>query len=364
MNMNNGFTKIKKALAEKNADVFWLPNCEKSGQPNTRYLSGFTGSDSHLLVTKNKAYLLTDGRYLVAAQKEATGCVILDVAERRLSELFKKVLPTTAKKTILIDGSVTNFSLVEKIKEKIPRVKIVNADGMFMELRRIKTMQEIELLKKAAEISCMAFEKFLPFIKAGITEKWLARKLTDLLLDHGAEASAFDPIVASGKNAALPHSRPTDKRLKKGELVIIDFGAVYKGYVSDMTRTVAIGKISPKLLKMYEAVREAQELGCDTARAGTPARAVDAACREILKNHSFAQYFTHSTGHGIGQEVHELPHVSSHNDKSLEVGEVITCEPGVYIEKLGGVRIEDSLVITLNGVINLTKRVEKKLIVL
>lgn len=375
--MNNLFLKIRKTLLEKNADVFWLPNHEKSGQPDTRYLTGFnptpkrgalvwgfTGSDSHLLVTKNKAYLLTDGRYLIAAKKETSGFVVLDIAKIRPSDILKKILPKKGKGVILIDGSVTHFSIVEKIKEKIPRVKVVNADGILMELRRIKTAREIGLLKKAASISCKAFEKFLPFIKAGVTEKWLARKLTDMLFDCGADGLAFDPIVASGKNAALPHATPTDKKLAKGELVLIDFGAAYKDYVSDMTRTVAIGRISPKLMKMYEAVREAQELGCEAIRVGAPASSIDAICRGYLKKEGFAKYFTYATGHGIGLEIHELPIISPKQQRKLEAGEVITCEPGVHIKSLGGVRIEDSLVITKKGVINLTESVEKKLIVL
>ncbi len=357
-------SKIRKILVEKHANVFWLPNHEDSGQPGIRYLSGFTGSDSHLLVTKHKAYLLTDGRYLAAAKKETKGCAVIDIAKTRPSELIKKILPKTGKKSVVIDGSVTHFSTVEKLKKKISRAKIVNADGLLKELRQVKTAEEIRLLKKAADISCSAFKKFLPHIKYGITEKQLARKLTDLLFDCGADSLSFDPIVASGKNSALPHATPTDKKLARGELVVIDFGATYRGYVSDMTRTVAIGRISPKLKKMYEAVREAQEKGCRVARAGVPARAVDSACRAILKKHDLEKYFAHSAGHGIGLEIHELPNISSSNASLLETGEVITCEPGVYIEGWGGVRIEDSLVIGTKGVTNLTKRVEKKLIVL
>lgn len=362
--MNSRLLKIKNILVEKKTDVFWLPNHEKSGQPDTRHFSGFTGSDSHLLVTKNKAYLLTDGRYLIAANKEVAGCEIVDVAKQSPNELIKKILPKTEKKKILIDGSITHFSSVEKIKEKIPGTEIVNASGILKDLRRVKTVAEFELLQKASDIACAAFEKFLPFVKVGVTEKWLARKLTDLLLDGGAESVAFDPIIASGPNSALPHAIPTDKKLKNGELIIIDFGAKYRGYVSDMTRTVAIGKISPRLKKMYEAVREAQEAGCETARAGVPARATDSACRTTLKQHGLEKFFSHATGHGIGMEVHELPVISSQNNAPLEAGEVITCEPGVYIEGVGGVRIEDSLIIKATGVINLSKRVEKKLIVL
>ncbi len=160
-----------------------------------------------------------------------------------------------------------------------------------------------------------------------------------------------------------PHARPSDKKLRKGELVVIDWGVKYKGFVSDATRTVAVGKISPRLQKIYEAVRKAQEAGCKKARAGVPARALDSTCRKILRKHSLEKYFTHATGHGIGMEIHELPVISAKNEHQLEVGEVITCEPGVYIKGLGGVRIEDSLVITKNGNINLTGGISKKLFI-
>lgn len=362
--MENRQMKIKKMLAEKKADVFWLPNREKSGQPGTRYLSGFTGSDSHLLITRKKSYLMTDGRYLVAAKKEVAGCEIADVSERPFIELLKKIQPKNGRKTVLIDGSVTAFSLVEKIQEKIPGLSVKNEDGLLHEIRRVKTPAEITLLKKASAISCKAFEKFLPHIKIGLTEKRLAHILKNLLIESGAENVAFDPIIASGKNSALPHAMPTDKKLARGEFVVIDFGASYKGYVSDMTRTVAIGKISPRLRKMYEAVKEAQEAGCKEARAGVPARAIDSACRRVLAKYGFEKYFTHATGHGIGMEVHELPSTSERSENTLEIGEVLTCEPGIYIPGIGGVRIEDSLAITKNDNINLSAMITKKLLIL
>lgn len=362
MKTGAGLKRLRTLMRQKGAHVFWLPNHEKSGQPATRYLSGFTGSDSHLLVKKNKCYLVTDGRYLVAAKKEVVGCEIVDISKRPFSELLKKALPKTGKKKVLIDGSLVSYSLAGKIKEKIAGLEIINADGCLTEIRRVKTANEIKLLKKAADISCRAFEKFLPFVKVGVTEKQLARKLADLLTDCGPETLAFPPIVASGRNSALPHATPTDRKLRRGDLVIIDFGATYRGYVSDMTRTVAIGKISPRLEKMYEAVREAQEAGCKEARAGVPARAVDSVCRKILAAYNLEKYFTHSTGHGIGMAIHELPHIGPKSEQKLEAGEVITCEPGVYIEKVGGVRIEDSVIITKKGNFNLTARISKKLI--
>ncbi len=356
--------KIRKLLPANKADVFWLPNHEKSGQPATRYLTGFTGSDSHLLITKNKQYLITDGRYLTSAKKEAGKCTIIDVSQTQLIEVLKKILSASRKRNVLIDGSVTTFSAIEKIRKAIPNIVIKNVDGCLTTIRQVKTLDEIILLKKSADISCKTFEKLLPFIKTGVTEKWLARKLTELLFECGAEGTSFDPIIASGENSALPHASPTDKKLKSGELVVIDFGAIYKGYVSDMTRTVAIGKISPKLHAIYEAVLESQLAGCGTVKNGMPASGVDGACRNVLKKYGFEKYFSHATGHGIGMEVHELPVISPKQDTPLQTNEVITCEPGVYIKDVGGVRIEDSLVVRKNGSTNLTSRVEKKLIVL
>lgn len=356
--------EIRKLIQADKADVFWLTNHEKSGQPATQYLSGFTGSDSHLLITRSEQYLITDGRYLASAKKETGGCTIIDVSQTQLTEVLKKILSESKSGNVLIDGSVTTFSAIEKIRKAVPGIIIKNINGCLTTIRQIKTSDEIALLKKSAGISCQAFEKFLPFIRTGVTEKWLARKLTELLLECGAESLSFDPIIASGKNSALPHATPTDKKLKSGEFVVIDFGATYKGYVSDMTRTVAIGKIKPKLRAMYEAVLESQLAGCEAIKSGIPASEVDSACRNILKKHKLEKYFTHATGHGIGMEVHELPVISSKQDVPLQINEVITCEPGVYIENLGGVRIEDSLVVGKNGSTNLTSRVEKKLIVL
>jgi len=360
----NRTRKLRVSLKTKHGSVFWLPNHEKSGQPATFYLSGFSGSDSHLIVAKNKTYLLTDGRYLTVAKKEAAGCVIVDVAKQSASEIIGKILRKTLSKTVLIDGCVTTFSLVEKIKEKIPNAEIINADGILKELRRVKDAAEIKLLRKASTISCMAFEKFLPLVKIGLTEKHLARALKNLLFECGADNVAFDPIVASGKNSALPHANPSDKKIKSGELVVIDFGASYKGYVSDLTRTVAVGKISPELRAMHEAVRVAQIIGCKTARSGITGHDVDFACRQSLAKFGFEKYFIHATGHGIGLEVHELPVISLKQSHLLEVGEVITCEPGVYVKELGGVRIEDSLIVTKTGAENLTKKITTDLIAL
>ena len=355
--------QLRMAMRRHKADVFWLPNGENSGQPATGWLSGFSGSDSHLLITKNKATLLTDGRYLIEAEKEAAGFEIVDIAKQSFGDVLGKILPKGGG-AVMLDGAAVSYAAVEKVKAKFPGLKIVNENGVLTELRRVKDAAELKFLKKAAAISCAAFKKFLPHVRAGATEKSLAHLLENLLFECGADGIAFPPIIASGRNGAAAHAVPTGKKLQRGELVVIDFGATYRGYVSDMTRTVAVGKVSPRLVRMYEAVRAAQDAGIRAARAGISAHALDAVCRESLEKSGFAKHFTHATGHGIGMAVHELPVVSPKQTDALQVGEVITCEPGVYIKGVGGVRIEDSLAITKNGNINLTARASKKFIML
>ncbi|MBI2476374.1 MAG: aminopeptidase P family protein [Candidatus Taylorbacteria bacterium] len=363
--MKSRWLKVKKLLKAEKCDALLVINAENNGQPGTRYLSGFSGSSSVLLITKEKKILVTDSRYTVQVRQEAKGFEVTILKPR---ETFRVILKHLAAKLhlkkILIDGGITSYASVESLKKAVPKMKVTSKNGLLQELRIVKDKQEIALLKKAAAIASRAFLKFLPSVKAGVLEKSLAARLEAICKEEGADKMAFDTIVASGGRAALPHARPSGKKLRKGELVVIDWGVRYQGYVSDMTRTIAIGKIAPRLREIYEAVRGAQERGCQAARAGLPARALDAACRETLKEHGLEKYFAHAAGHGIGMEIHELPVVGPKQNEPLPAGAVITCEPGVYIPRLGGARIEDSLIITKRGVVSLTKALTKKLIII
>ncbi|MDO8620620.1 MAG: aminopeptidase P family protein [bacterium] len=439
--MTSRLEKVEKALRREKADALLVWNSEGSGQPVTRWLTGFTGSSSVLLIIKEKilrpttatsfrkggirSYLITDGRYTAQSKEETKGCtVFISSAKKPTLKILAEIIAENKVSKILFDGSVTSHSVVEEVEQilenttpvagspltkgalrcdvggglsqppkaapfskgdtPLSSIELISRKHILQALRVVKEKEEIQLLKKAAEIACRAFTRLLPEIHEGMTEKEIAKRLEDLMIDEGAEGIAFPTIVASGKNGAFPHAKASDKKIKSGELVTIDFGARYKGYVSDMTRTFAVGKISPRLKEIYEAVREAQELGCQKAKAGMTGAEIDATCRNYLKKKGFGTYFTHSTGHGIGIEVHELPHVSPTpsphpfpseargtsplkrgrgREDALPAGSVITCEPGVYIPNVGGVRIEDALVLTKNGNVNLTSAVPKELIV-
>src|SRR3989344_5085454 len=331
-------TRVKKVLlvlkAEKaNALLVW--NSEGSGQLATEWLSGFTGTWSILLITRTKRFLITDGRYTAQSKKEAKGYKIFITSQTNSSSrILRRFVKWHKVKHILFDGTVTPYSAVEDLRKELSPVVFSSRKHILQELRIVKEKEEL--------------------------------KLESLCLEEGADNLAFPIIVSSGKNGAFPHAEPTEKKIREGELITIDFGVRYKGYVSDMTRTVAVGKIAPRLFKMYEAGRIAQELGCKKAKAGITGQELDAMCRSYLARRGFGRYFTHSTGHGIGTEVHELPVASHYNGSKgkLQAGAVITCEPGIYIPSVGGVRIEDALILTKKGNVNLTEKVTKKLIVL
>ncbi|MDO8594323.1 MAG: aminopeptidase P family protein [bacterium] len=386
---------VGKVLRQEKTDALLVWNHEGSGQPATGWLSGFTGTSSILLIVREKilrpktttsfhkggirTYLITDGRYTAQSKKEAKEFTIsITSGQMSALKILKKLIEREKIGKIIFDGSVTPYGVVEELKSSVSEdrdtsfkkggikkaaVELISRKRVLQELRVVKEKEELKLLAKAADIACRAFLRLIPDISVGMTEKEIAERLETFCKVEGAEGFAFPTCVLSGKNGALPHGKPTEKKIRSGELITIDFGVKYQGYVSDMTRTVVVGKISSHLRKIYEAVRKAQELGCKAAKAGVTGKHIDTVCRNYLAKQGFGKYFTHSTGHGIGMEVHELPIVSPHFTTPLREGSVITCEPGVYIPNVGGVRIEDALVLTKNGNINLTGHVSKELFV-
>ncbi len=345
---------IRARLSEKRTHAFLLINSEYSGQPGTRYLSGFSGSSSVLLITKRQEFIITDGRYLAQAKEEAPDFTLVPSGRGPGYVEFGKIAKRLVLRRFALDGTRTSQFAVHKLQSFAEGIELVDVPELLQEIRLVKSAAEIALIKKAATIACAAFKKLLPYVKAGATETTLAARLEFLMKEAGAERIAFETIVASGKNGAMPHGKPTSKKIAKGELITFDFGTVYRGYCSDITRTIAFGKPSAKLREIYETVRAAQELGCKAARAGMTGADLDAVCRNYIAKKGFGKYFLHSTGHGLGMEVHELPSVSSANKNPLPVGAVVTCEPGIYVPGLGGVRIEDDVVLTKNGNIKLS----------
>lgn len=314
---------------------------------NRRYVAGFTGSSGVVLISADKAQFITDFRYIEQATKQCQGFEIVKhngIIPDEVAEQVKKLGITK----LGFEANDLTFSSF-KAYEKAVNVELVPISGLIEKLRLIKTEQEIKILKEAADIADAAFKHILDFIRPGKTELEVANELEFFMRKAGATSSSFDTIVASGLRSALPHGVASDKVIEKGDMVTLDYGAYYKGYVSDTTRTVAVGEPDAKLKEIYNIVLEAQLIGMEGFKPGITGKQADALTRDYITEKGYGEYFGHSTGHGIGLEVHEGPALSSRSDIILEPGMIVTCEPGIYIPGLGGVRIEDDTMITPNG---------------
>lgn len=329
---------------------------------NRRYLSGFTGSSAYLLITSEKAYLLTDFRYIQQAEEQAPDFEIIR-HQGSLSEEVGKQLQKMQVHTIGFEKQHVTYALYEELQRRATEVKWVPVEGLMEKLRLIKSMEELSTIQKACQIADDAFQHILGYIKPGVAEKEVAIELEFKMRKLGAQGPSFDTIIASGERGALPHGVASDKIIRSGELVTLDFGAYYEGYVSDITRTVAVGEPTEKMKEVYEIVRMAQENGVAKVKSGMSGKEADALTRDLIRDAGYGEYFGHSTGHGIGLEVHEGPGLSSKSDVVLKPGMIVTVEPGIYLPNVGGVRIEDDVVLTDNGCEILTKS-PKNLIIL
>ena len=320
---------------------------------NIRYLSGFTGSSGVIVVTAKSASFITDFRYTEQANDQVSGFDIIELE----TSLIKSVADVVSREAISRLGIEQDAMTVGQYRayEKEVDAKLVETSGIVEKLRLIKEESEIKIMKEAAAIADAAFTHIQSFIRPGRTEKEVANELEMFMRSKGADSSSFDMIVASGYRSALPHGVASDKVIESGELVTLDFGAYYKGYCSDITRTLAIGPISDKLRDIYDTVLRAQVAGVEGTRAGITGIEADALTRDVIKEAGYGEYFGHSTGHGLGMEVHEAPGLSFRSETVLEPGMVLTIEPGVYIANVGGCRIEDDVVITEDGCIRLTQ---------
>lgn len=328
---------------------------------NRRYITGFTGTAGAALITKNKALFITDFRYTEQAVEQCLGYEIIRQKGSIPEEVASQVKKLGIQKLGFEEEHVT-FSLY-KVLEKGIAAELVPISGEIEKLRLIKTASEIKILKEAAEIADAAFKHIINFIRPGLTELEVSNELEFFMRKSGAASSSFDIIVASGYRTALPHGVASDKLIETGDFVTLDFGAYYKGYVSDITRTISVGEPADKLKDIYNIVLEAQKLGVSKIKPGMTGKQADALTRDYIAEHGYGEYFGHSTGHGIGLEVHEGPALSMKSDIVLEPGMVVTVEPGIYIPGLGGVRIEDDIVITEDHNERLTYS-DKELIIL
>ncbi len=320
--------------------------------PDVRWLCGFTGSNAALALTGTKAALFTDGRYTTQAREETGGARVAIAKKSALRECaallgesakqawFDPEHTTVAELTLMRSGLNTKKSRGFFVALKKPLVSA---------LRMVKDEGELALMSQAAELGCSLFETMLPRIESGITEIALAAELEFEARRRGAEGMSFETIVASGARSALPHGRATGAKLPRKGFVTLDFGVILNGYCSDMTRTVHVGGAAGEERAAYEAVLEAQEAAVAAVKPGATCGAVDEAARRVLKKAGLGKYFTHSTGHGVGLEIHEQPRVAAGLEMPLSAGMVITIEPGVYLPGKFGIRIEDMVAVTKSG---------------
>ncbi|REK55574.1 M24 family metallopeptidase [Parageobacillus thermoglucosidasius] len=334
--------KLRALFAEYDIDGMLVTN-----PYNRRYITGFTGTAGVAVISQDKAVFITDFRYIEQASKQVQGFEIVKHTGPIVEEVAKQVARLHIQKLGFEQEDVSYATF--KAYEQAVNAELVPTSLVVEKLRLIKSESEIKILKEAAAIADAAFEHILSFIRPGVKEIEVANELEFFMRKQGATSSSFDTIVASGYRSALPHGVATDKVIEKGELVTLDFGAYYNGYCSDITRTVAVGEISDELKTIYNIVLEAQLRGMKGIKPGMTGKEADALTRDYITEKGYGDYFGHSTGHGIGLEIHEGPTLSARSDIVLAPGMVVTVEPGIYIPGLGGVRIEDDTVVTENG---------------
>ena len=317
--------------------------------PNIYYLCGFTGDSGALVVDPTSVTLFTDGRFTTQAKQEARG-IRLQIQSGSLLAAVGDHLRRRKRARAAIGPSRLTLAGWNVLKKTAGRgVRWVATDGLVDGLRAVKEASEIDRIRDAAKLGSEVMEEVIRLIRPGVTELDIAAEIGYRMRRKGASGESFEAIVAAGPRSALPHARPTARRIGKNELVVLDLGAILRHYCSDLTRTVHVGRAPTRVRRWYQAVLEAQTAAKDILKSGVTAGAVDAAARGVLQRKGLGRYFVHSTGHGIGLEIHEDPRLARGQKKILETGNVITLEPGVYVEGVGGIRIEDDAVVTPRG---------------
>ncbi|QPC46836.1 M24 family metallopeptidase [Mangrovibacillus cuniculi] len=314
---------------------------------NRRYMTGFTGSSGVALITEEEALFITDFRYTEQAKKQAEGFTVVE-HKGTIHEEVRSHLEKYGVKRLGFEKDHVTFSQYETYRDHLG-VELVPVSQVLENLRLIKTPDEIKILKEATDIADAAFKHILDYIKPGVKEIDVSNELEFFMRKAGATSSSFDIIVASGLRSALPHGVASEKVIESEEFVTLDFGAYYKGYCSDITRTVAVGNVSDELKNIYNIVLESQLLSMENIKPGLTGKEADAIARDYITEKGYGPAFGHSLGHGIGLEVHEGPGLHKRSDLKLEPNMVVTVEPGIYVAGLGGVRIEDDTLITETG---------------
>lgn len=350
-------TKIQNALAGAPFDAVLL-----TSEIARRYATGFHSTAGACYISQSSAYFFTDFRYIESAKAQVSGFTVREVGgETSYASVINDCIHADGAETIALEDQSLTYAEYRRWRKSLQAE--AKPLGRFLDdLRLIKTEDEVAKITAAQRIAERALAETLPEIQPGITEKQIAAKLTYLMLLYGAENMSFDPIVVSGANSSKPHGVPTEKPIAAGDFVTMDFGCIFEGYCSDMTRTVAVGHCTEEMKKVYETVLRAQRTGIEAVRAGVTGAQVDSAGRKLIEKAGYGDAFGHGFGHGVGLYIHEEPGVSSRGKEPLPAGAIITAEPGIYLPGKFGVRIEDMLYVEQGGCRNLTQAPKELLI--
>jgi len=319
---------------------------------NLNYLTGFDGEGSALIGVSGKNYLLTDSRYTEQAQKESPDYKILtDEPNKKNARVLaiKKIIEKNKIKKIAFESNNLSYANFKKYSDSFNSIEFLATENIIEQIRMIKDKEEIIKMKKAAQITTESLKDVFEIIKPGVRELDIASELAYTMRKKGAQKEAFETIVVSGERSSLPHGKPSEKKIDEGEFITIDMGANYQNYNSDLTRTIIMGKENKKQKEIFSIVLEAQKAALDFLKPGVKCKEVDSVARDIIAKKGYGKFFGHGLGHGVGLDIHELPRVSFSDDTVLLPGMVVTIEPGIYLPEVGGVRIEDSVLITEAG---------------
>lgn len=342
----NRLTRLRRTLADDQVDAYLISNTT-----NVRYLTGFSGEDLVLLLSKNREILISDGRFETQIAQE---CLGLEAYIRPVTQLMPDAITHVAKglgiRGLGFESTAMSVAEFENLRSLLPDLELKGVSGRVEALRVIKDQDEIAAIRQAIDYAERAFAMLRSGLHVGETEKDVADALEGYLRRCGASAASFPPIVAVGTRSALPHARPsTVSRIGDSDFVLIDWGATGRPYKSDLTRVLVTGKVTPKFETVYRTVLDAQERGIAAIRPGAEASVVDAEARSVIEDAGFGRFFSHGLGHGLGMDIHEEPRLRRISDTKLEPGMVITVEPGIYLPDWGGVRIEDDVLVTPEG---------------
>ena len=342
-------SRLRETIRNEKLDAFIV-----SSLPNVRYISGFTGSSGLCVVRESDAFFLTDSRYTLQSKLEVKSLKRI-IAKHDLYEQISESNLLDSCCRVGFESHAVTYAQYRRLRRSTSGSSFVPTKDVVEAIAVVKEKDEIGYIRDAALISGRVFDDLLGSIKPGVAELDIAAEISYLHRKYGGERDAFEPIVASGVRGALPHARASSKRIKNGEFVTLDFGCTVRGYNSDITRTVAVGKISARARRIYDVVLTAQRDAIEAVKPGMWAKDLDSVARNRIKGEGYGRFFNHSLGHGLGLQVHECPRISSMSKERLVAGSVITIEPGVYIPEFGGVRIEDDILITVQGCTVLTE---------